>query len=155
MARRLNLPVEEIAARYGAGESALALAAVYGVCDMTIARRMRALGVKMHPKGWRRLGGPRFTGGGKYLKSIDRTGNTCCIHRACWEAYHGPIPRRHVVHHINELSHDNRIENLACMTRGEHTVLHKRIALLEHVDSTDTSAAHVESAATNRQEGDK
>lgn len=31
-----------------------------------------------------------------------------------------------VVHHINEVKDDNRIENLTIMTRGEHTTLHHK-----------------------------
>jgi hypothetical protein len=41
-------------------------------------------------------------------------------HRAIWEAAYGPLPKGHVVHHINGDKHDNRIENLMAGTQAEH-----------------------------------
>jgi hypothetical protein len=50
-------------------------------------------------------------------------------HRLVWEAYHGPIPHRHVIHHKNGIKTDNRIENLECLlSRSAHTSLHMRKA---------------------------
>jgi hypothetical protein len=46
-------------------------------------------------------------------------------HRRIWEEAHGPIPAGHVIHHLNEDGYDNRLENLACVSRSEHAAIHK------------------------------
>lgn len=46
-------------------------------------------------------------------------------HRATWAAAYGPIPAGMVIHHINGDTSDDRLENLACMTRQEHNRLPK------------------------------
>ena len=135
------LPVAEIVKRYKDGESTYALADAYGVGQMTVWRRLCAFGVKMRPGGGRlgnkkglqwgnkyghRPGGPLHTSSRGYLRTRDRGGNPYSIHRACWEAYHGPMPTKHIVHHVNGDRLDNRIANLVCMTQGEHVRLHRR-----------------------------
>ena len=42
------------------------------------------------------------------------------LHRVMWEHFNGPIPKGHIVHHINEDKTDNRVENLVLMERAEH-----------------------------------
>ena len=44
--------------------------------------------------------------------------------KAVWEHFNGPLPKGHVVHHLNHDRHDDRIENLQLMTRGEHASHH-------------------------------
>lgn len=41
-------------------------------------------------------------------------------HRLVWEAAHGLLPEGYVVHHLNGLKDDNRLENLAAMPRNGH-----------------------------------
>lgn len=49
-------------------------------------------------------------------------------HRYVWEQEHGPLPQGWVVHHLNGVKLDNRLENLAGMPRHEHHT-HPRDAL--------------------------
>ena len=142
MGNRLALPVAEMAARYAAGESTYGLGQAYGVGRTTIWRRLAAAGVKMRLRGGPRgnthglggksrlglhkRGGPLHADRESYLRSYDREGRNCRIHRACWEAYHGSIPAGHAVHHIDGDVQNNEIENLVCMPHGEHTRQHRR-----------------------------
>lgn len=41
-------------------------------------------------------------------------------HRLIWEREHGPLPDDWVVHHLNGVKHDNRLENLYAMPRIVH-----------------------------------
>lgn len=43
------------------------------------------------------------------------------MHRYVWEAEIGAIPKGWDIHHINEYKTDNRIENLECLLKSEHT----------------------------------
>ena len=132
----IDLPVEEIVERYTEGESVRALGRAYGVGRVTVWNRLHAAGVRMRPCGEagggvrgnknssHRPGGPLCGHPNGYLQTYGRNGKNCLVHRACWEAYSGPIPEGHVIHHINGDPLDNRTENLACMPSGEHTRLH-------------------------------
>ena len=137
--RLVDLPVAELAKRYGAGESTYILGHAYGVGHMTIWRRLRAMGVKLRPRaqpgnknalgnksrlGWHKRGGPLYIGVKSYLSTNDREGRQCYVHRGCWEAHNGPIPHGWVIHHINGNPLDNAISNLACLSDTEHKHLH-------------------------------
>ena len=131
MPARIELPVAEIARRYIAGEGVRELGRAYGVCHDTIARRLRTAGVKIRPRGAalghkhrRKRGGPLNVDGHGYLRTRDREDKLCYIHRGCWEAHRGPILDGHDIHHVDGDIGDNCIENLACMTHGEHMRLH-------------------------------
>lgn len=41
-------------------------------------------------------------------------------HRYIWEQAHGPLPKNWVVHHLNGIKDDNRLENLVGMSRSHH-----------------------------------
>ena len=46
------------------------------------------------------------------------------LHRAIWEKAHGPIPAKHIVHHIDHDPLNNDLANLALMAPGEHANHH-------------------------------
>lgn len=48
--------------------------------------------------------------GGKYVPE----------HRVIWEQAYGPLPTGYVVHHLNGIKDDNRLENLAALPRAIH-----------------------------------
>lgn len=52
------------------------------------------------------------------------TGNRIYMHRYVWEFHNGPIPYFHDIHHVNENKSDNRIENLECIHKADHTSKH-------------------------------
>ena len=123
MSVRIDLPVDELVAGYKAGESVRKLARAYNVGHVVVWRRVRAAGVKMRPRNFRR-GGPFYTDSKGHIRTHDRDGKQCYIARGCYEAHNGSIPNRHIIHHKNGNTFDNAIENLACMTRSEHCSLH-------------------------------
>ena len=129
----LPLPLAELIVRYEAGESLSQLGRAYGVNNHTVQHRLHAAGIRMRPSGGQpgtnnktgrhKPGGPLHTLRG-YLRTADRQGRSCRVHRGCWEAYRGAIPKGYVIHHIDEDQLNNTIGNLACMTNSEHARLH-------------------------------
>ena len=63
--------------------------------------------------------------GGRY---VDKNGyvvirvdqKECLEHRVVWEKANGKIPDGFVLHHLNGIKTDNRLENLLCIPRSEH-----------------------------------
>lgn len=48
-------------------------------------------------------------------------------HIIVWENYYNEqVTEDYVIHHINEIKDDNRVENLKKMTFGEHTAYHNK-----------------------------
>ncbi len=45
-------------------------------------------------------------------------------HRVLWERAYGPLPKWHIIHHLNGVKADNRLENLAAMSRADHHTKH-------------------------------
>ena len=45
-------------------------------------------------------------------------------HRKVWEDAHGPLPTSYIIHHLNGIKDDNRLENLAAVSRSDHHVRH-------------------------------
>jgi hypothetical protein len=49
------------------------------------------------------------------------TGKRTLMHRYVWEKEKGAIPDNYDIHHLNGIKSDNRIENLECLSKSEHT----------------------------------
>jgi len=49
------------------------------------------------------------------------SGNRTLMHRYVWEKEKGAIPDNYDIHHLNGIKSDNRIENLECLSKSEHT----------------------------------
>jgi hypothetical protein len=71
----------------------------------------------MTPDGYVRVRAPKHPLCGSWPYILE--------HRLVWYEAHGPIPPGMVVHHINGIRHDNRLENLQLLTLGEHSRHHK------------------------------
>jgi hypothetical protein len=52
-------------------------------------------------------------------KNILRT-----VHRVVWVYHHGPIPEDRIIHHKDGNRQNNNINNLSCITRKEHQIIH-------------------------------
>ena len=46
------------------------------------------------------------------------------MHRYVWEKEKGKIPNGYDIHHINGIKTDNRIENLECLSKSDHTKMY-------------------------------
>lgn len=68
----------------------------------------------------------------------DRQNGADYLHREIWKAAHGPIPRGHHIHHRDGDPLNNELDNLACVSPGEH--------LAEHwtEERAEASRAHME-----------
>src|SRR5262245_23797623 len=62
------------------------------------------------PRAWRKIQAPNVW--------IPRA-------QAIWQAVHGPIPHGYILHHCNERTLDDWIENLELVSRAEHIALHR------------------------------
>lgn len=81
-------------------------------------RGLQLRGVNFRP--FQEYDGKKFTlkNTGYYaLTKNDR----CLMHRYVWQKERGKIPYGYDIHHINEIKSDNRIENLECLPKSEHT----------------------------------
>lgn len=98
-------------------------------CSRTCARSRRSGALNNAWKGGRYW----HKGHQRWFVRID--GKTVLEHRYIMEQHLGrKLAPDEVVHHINEVPTDNRIENLLVMKRGDHIALHNYLdPRLDHV----------------------
>lgn len=46
------------------------------------------------------------------------------LHKEVWKQKHGEIPEGHDIHHIDEDTTNNSIDNLQCLSKSDHSTLH-------------------------------
>lgn len=82
---------------------------------------------KCHALGQRKHSAQRFNGVDYLLSSkgyyVSKGGDR--MHRDVWEFHNGPIPDKHVIHHIDHSRSNNAIGNLMCVTYSEHQLIHR------------------------------
>lgn len=75
--------------------------------------------------------------GDRYYERTDKSvkpKRTRHLHRAVWEAEHGPIPAGHHIHHRDGNKLNNEISNLECLSHGEHQRHHLRLKPIPKTD---------------------
>ncbi len=89
----------------------------------TVEDIMKSMG---YEKGtfWMKPGTSKDKYQATWIKEGKRTFRTVYVHRIVWEYYNGPIPKGHVIHHIDHDTTNNHISNLQCCTRAEHSIIH-------------------------------
>ena len=103
---------KEVVILYKAGLSTHKISAKLGISVRTIGRWL-------HKAGVMRDGNKP----GVYTKFT----NSSTTHRQArqiWIKVNGNIPKDYVIHHIDEDYTNNKLSNLRCMPRGEHSKLH-------------------------------
>jgi len=65
-----------------------------------------------HSKGYIRIYVPPTNGKGRGHYEME--------HRMVWEWHNGKIPKGYIIHHLNGIKTDNRIENLVCIPTKKH-----------------------------------
>ena len=86
-----------------------------------VKRRFILRGINFRP--YQYYDGKKFTLRNTGYYSLT-TGARGLMHRYVWEKERGKIPEGWDIHHINEDRSDNRIENLECLPKPEHTRLY-------------------------------
>ena len=84
----------------------------------------------------------------KYVK-IKYQGKWRPYHNYLWEQANGPIPKGSVVHHKDGDKAHNALENLECLTRGEHCKLHTKGRHLSAEHKAKMSQSHMGKQASD------
>ena len=124
MGRKRN-PVYEYAYHnfYMKGMSLEQVAEEIGVSRQCVFKAFLKRGFELRGPNFRPFqiyDGKKFTlrNNGYYSLSTD---DRMLMHRYVWEKENGLIPDGWDIHHLNEDKTDNRIENLECLPKAEHT----------------------------------
>lgn len=132
----IPLPMDEIAARYQAGESSVALAKAFGTNSERMRRRLHNHGVQFRSLLESRARGEKnsqYKGG----KSVNRADMHHQVRSLVERLLDLPekLPRTCVVHHIDENPRNNSVENLALFVSfGSHLQHHQRLLKSQYRD---------------------
>ena len=111
---------------YLAGFSMQKIAEKYHISRQSVFKAFKIRGFQLRGPNFRPYqiyDGMKFTlrNTGYYSLSL---GDRKLMHRYVYEKEVGPIPEGYDIHHINEDKSDNRIENLECLSKADHTRLY-------------------------------
>jgi len=118
-----NPKYDELYKNYLSGLSLEQTAKLIGVTRQCVFKAFKQRGFLLRGPNFRpfqEYDGKKFTlrNTGYYgLSKDERT----LMHRYVWEKEKGMIPEGWDIHHLNEQKWDNRIENLECLPKSEHT----------------------------------
>ena len=148
-----NLDIDKIIRLYESGKSRLELGRLFKVSEVVIKNRLIENNISLRSRKEARAfnnqsgknssnwNGGRFKNSSGYIKihkpeHPKASYNYVYEHHLVWEKANGKLlPDGWVIHHINGIKDDNRIENLAAMSKSEHSnilkIIRKRIIFLE------------------------
>jgi hypothetical protein len=126
MGRPRNSNYDQAFELYSSGLSLAQVAEKIGVTRQCVFKAFMKRGFALRPinlRPFQEYDGKKFTlkNTGYYALTTD---DRCLMHRYVWEKERGVIPPNYDIHHINEIKSDNRIENLECLPKSEHTRLY-------------------------------
>lgn len=122
-----NIKANEMYDLYKSGYSLAQVAKVYGITRQSVYGLFKYRGwdtrKKPNPLPFIYFNGEKYTlrNNGYYGKT---RGKRNLLHRDVWTSSKGSIPEGYDIHHINGDKSDNRIENLECLPKSEHTRLY-------------------------------
>lgn len=129
---KYDLPMDEIASRYLAGETCREIAQDYGVDAERIRRRLRTRGVKRRGGGGPKGSKNHFWKGGfqptmhYYRRQAYEVAAICLGH---------PLPQGMIIHHLDENPKNNNPGNLYLFeNQGDHARFHQRLHTLQRKD---------------------
>lgn len=123
MGRKRKPIYEEAYQMYLEGLSLEQVGAEIGVSRQCVYKAFKRRGFTLRGVNFRPYqiyDGKKFTlrDNGYYALTTD---DRCLMHRYVWQKERGKIPENWDIHHINGQKSDNRIENLECLPKEEHT----------------------------------
>ena len=126
--RKNNEEVAEMYELYLQGYSLADVAKTYGRTRQSVWSVFKTRGYPLRKKKFLPFviyDGLKFAAGSYgYLRQTDSRKTHVSLHRYVWEKERGTIPEGYDVHHLNGDRADNRIENLECLPKAEHTRLY-------------------------------